>query len=226
MNKLLLWDIDGTLIDVDHAGLRAFGRAMLDCFAIEPSYEGIPLSGRTDRFIMERLFQRYGIPMEDERLGLFFRTFGRYIPEELPKGNTEIHPGIPEILVETADRPDLTLALLTGNTEASARAKLDYFSLSGFFEFGAFGHERADRCELAVLALERANRRTGAEFTGEATFVIGDTEQDIICGKAIGARTLAVATGGRSRSELDVARPTTSFNDFSDTAAFFDAIGE
>ena len=119
----------------------------------------------------------------------------------------------------------LLACLLTGNVERGARIKLGHHGLSHFFKFGAFADDSQWRNELGPVALRRARELHGVEFTPERVFVIGDTPHDIACGKVIGARTIAVATGQYSLEELNAHTPHAAFSDLSDTAAFLRTVG-
>ena len=133
----------------------------------------------------------------------------------LPKLNGRVLPGVKEILERLHPREDRVLGLLTGNLREGARLKLQYFGLWDYFEFGAFADDHHDRNELGAFARARAAEKHGHDFEVARIDVIGDTEHDIACGKVFGARTIAVATGTRSREILAQHKPDFLFNDFS-----------
>lgn len=148
----------------------------------------------------------------------------RFLEDELPKGSGGTHPGILEILEQTKRRSDLTQGLLTGNLVRGAKLKLTHYDVWNFFEFGAFSDDSHIRNDLGPHAIRRAKEKHGVEFPPENVFVIGDTPHDIECGKVIGAKTVAVATGAFSVEQLQQHSPTFTFKDFSDPAAFFRAV--
>jgi phosphoglycolate phosphatase len=141
---------------------------------------------------------------------------GRYVgllPEELPRGQGRVLPGILELLEDLAKQPDKILGLLTGNLRQGARLKLEHYDLWRFFPFGAFADDHHDRNALGPCAVRRAVEHAACEFSPGQVDVIGDTGHDIGCGKAFGARTIAVATGSWSRERLAEHRPDFLFDD-------------
>lgn len=219
--KLLLWDIDGTLITVQGAGAAALCGAMKDAFGIEADMEGIDLGGRTDSMICRKFFSKYGIDVAERNVHDFFEAYLQHLGRLLPEKRGVQHPGVLELLERGRQRSDITQGLLTGNLARGARSKLDHFRIWHFFEFGAFGDHHSDRNKLGPVALEEAFKSSGTNFAPENVFVIGDTPHDIACGKAIGAKTIAVATGSYSLENLRSHNPTAAFADFSDPDAFF-----
>jgi len=203
MVRLVLFDIDGTLIHSGGAGVTAFGRAFTELFGIERPTEGVRFAGRTDTSLLAELFARHGIAHTPVNTSSFFETYLRHLGELLPQLRGATCAGVAEFLGEIgrlATPP--RLALLTGNIRRGAELKLRHFDLWHRFEFGAFGDDHHDRNELAVIARQRGAGRVGRELAGDEILVIGDTPRDIECARAIGARCLAVATGGDSHGEL------------------------
>ncbi|MEI6604240.1 MAG: HAD hydrolase-like protein [Verrucomicrobiota bacterium] len=199
---LYLFDIDGTLIDTGGAGMRALQEATREIFGA--SGPELDLAGSTDRGIAEVIHAHFGITPDTRLIEGFFAAYHLklhwHLAHSSPSGR--VLAGVPEVLAALARRPAATLGLLTGNTAAGAAAKLRHFKLDGYFAFGAFGGEHAQRNQLGPLALQRAAVHAGHPFTAAQTLVIGDTPKDIACAHAIGARCLAVATGRFSISEL------------------------
>lgn len=224
MSKLLLWDIDGTLLHASGAGVRALLGAMKSCFDVDATAHGINMAGRTDLGIIAELFGKFLTKPLPRDLDRYLDEYHRILLREIKNGDTRLYPGVESALDEARGRGDIVQALLTGNTREAARVKLDHFSLGHFFQFGAFGDENADRNALAELALVRAGEVTGTAFEPERTFVIGDTVRDVACGAAIGAHTVAVATGAHSADQLSACRPTAVLPDLSDAAALFAVI--
>ena len=225
MKKLLLWDVDGTLVDVDGAGRRAFIAAMRECFDIVvASLQSVEFDGRTDTHIIKQLLEFYGLSFNEENHRALESGYIRNIARELSLGKPRVLPGVKEIIHTVEQRSDLFQGLLTGNTPAGARTKMKFFGISGYFPFGGFGDEHFDRHAIGLDALRSASEYNGYNFEPECVFVIGDTPHDITCGKALGTRTIAVATGKTSAEELNQLQPTALFNDFSNADEFFAVI--
>lgn len=222
--KLLLWDIDGTLIMGDRAGERALIASLKSTFGIDGSLDSIELAGRTDKLIAMDVLRAYGIEPTHEAIHDYLEGYLAQLAAELSSGKPQLNPGIIKALEAVAGRADLAQGLLTGNLVRGAKIKLEHFDVWNFFPFGAFADDSAIRDELGPHALKRAGTHHEEEFLPELTFVIGDTPHDIQCGKAIGAATVAVATGLHSVEKLQASEPTVVFRDLSDTQAFLDFI--
>lgn len=210
--RLLLWDIDGTLISTGAAGHRAIARATAQSFD-GGDLEGVEIAGRTDIGIAHQILAKYGAPVTDENVRSVLDLYIELLGDELPLRKGRVLPGVLELLQHAENSPDIMLGLLTGNLERGAKLKLERYRLWHFFSFGAFADDHHDRNELGVFALSRAFERTGIRFAGPEIDVIGDTGHDINCGKAIGARTVAVATGSWSREQLAEYQPDFLFDD-------------
>ena len=213
--RLLLWDIDGTLISTGAAGHRAIARATTERFGGEGDLEGVEIGGRTDSSIARQILTKYGEPIIQESLNSFLDLYLELLAEELPRSQGTVLPGILELLERLETQPDTALGLLTGNLKRGAQLKLEHYRLWRFFAFGAFADDHHDRNELGTFALTRAREGTGNDFLPEQVDVIGDTGHDIACGRAFGARTIAVATGSWSREQLAAAAPDFLFDDLS-----------
>lgn len=219
MKYLLLWDIDGTLIDSAGAGRRALEKALRAVFAVDRSLADIDFAGRTDVWIMRDIFTKAGLPATPENLDRYFAGYAAALPGELATPHARVLPGVREILQAAAAHGAVAQGLLTGNMQLSAQIKLAHHGLWDHFEFGAFGDDSELRNELGPHALRRAIARHGVDFPADQVWIIGDTPHDIACGKAIGARTLAVGTGGVSIDRLQAHAPTAVVPDLSDTRA-------
>jgi phosphoglycolate phosphatase len=227
MTKLVLFDIDGTLVLTGRAGVRAMNRACLEIIGHTDALEGIAVAGRTDWVILHDALRAIGHEMDEDLFGRLRDRYVTLLRDEilLPgEGVKAIMPGILELLDTLRSRPDVFLALLTGNFEQGARIKLEHFNLWHYFKCGAFGDDAADRNALAPFALERA-RACGLEAIGpDAVFVVGDTPHDVACALAVGAVPIGVATGSFSVGDLRASGADIVFGDLSDTAAFLRAI--
>jgi phosphoglycolate phosphatase len=210
--RLLLWDIDGTLISTGAAGHRAIGRATAERFN-GGNLDGVEIAGRTDVGIGRQILSKYGAIVDDHSVRSFLDLYVERLAEELPRGKGAVLPGVLDLLRGAATNSEITLGLLTGNLERGAKLKLEHYDLWRFFAFGAFADDHSDRNELGAFALTRARDATGFDFAPARVDVIGDTGHDIACGKAFGARTIAVATGSWSRERLAEHEPDFLFDD-------------
>lgn len=201
--------------------MRALRTPLRELHGIHATLEDIDYAGRTDRHILRQIFNRYELAVSE---GNFTRFLDRYVatlPAELANPGAYILPGVSALLTAAAARPDITQALLTGNVQRGARAKLGFHGLWDFFPFGAFADDSEHRNDLGPHALRRAREHTGVDFPPERVWVIGDTPHDIACGRIIGAQTLAVATGSHSVAALSSHAPTAVLSDLSDATAFW-----
>ena len=219
--KLLLWDIDGTILHTGKAGETALGRAMEKLHGINPGLQGLEIAGRTDKWIVEQLLARDGKANGPAEVAHFLDVYVELLAEELPQRNGGLHPGVLGILEEAHKRPELLQALLTGNIEKGARLKLTRYGVNHFFGFGAFADDSAVRNELGPHAKRRAKEHHGEEFPPERIFVIGDTPHDIACARAIGAKAIAVATGAFTEKQLKDCGADAVFTDLAHPKSFF-----
>ncbi len=211
---LLLWDIDGTLISSGGAGEEALRQALLNQFGIIDDLADIEIAGRTDSAISTaicRKHQGHGFT-PDELLEAYLEL----LPALLFKKRGRVCPGVREFLDWAHRHPEVHNALLTGNTKKGAQLKLKHYGLDEFFEFGAFSDDSPNRNHLGPIVLERARTRLKKDFHLQSTWVIGDTPHDIACGRALGCKVLAVATGRHSLDELKSHSPNLAVADLSD----------
>ncbi|MES1166680.1 MAG: HAD family hydrolase [Pseudomonadota bacterium] len=225
MKRLILWDIDGTLIVSHGAGFRAMARALAERFGRTVDMKEIDWAGRTDSWIAGEVLRVTGLPDTPENIHDFLEKYLEVLPKELNSGRPgQVLPGILELLETLRTHPGFVQGLLTGNVQRGAEVKLTHHQVWHYFEFGAYADDSHLRNDLGPHALRRAKERHAIEFAPQDTFIIGDTPHDIECGKVIGAHTIAVATGKYSVAELAAHRPTAVFKDFADTAAFLRVI--
>jgi phosphoglycolate phosphatase-like HAD superfamily hydrolase len=222
--KLLLWDIDGTILHTGKAGETALGLAMEKIHGHNHGLAGLEIAGRTDKWIVEQLLARDGKPNGPEEVARFLNVYAELLAEELPRRNGGLHPGVMGILEEGHRRPDIVQALLTGNIEKGARLKLTRYGVNHFFKFGAFADDSSVRNELGPHAQRRAQEHHGEEFPSDRIFIIGDTPHDVACARAIGAKAIAVATGSFSVKELKDCGADAVFSDLGHPERFFELL--
>lgn len=224
--KLILFDIDGTLLRVTRTGARLLRDVLGGHLGLEIVTDGVRFSGRTDIPIIREVLLASGVaPDEVERsLPTVIAAYEAEALRFLTDGRVELLPGVKGLLDQLSSREDVVLGLLTGNIETLAYAKLRAGGLSDYFQFGAFGSDRENRYELPEVALERAFESTGHRFEGKNVVIIGDTEYDILCGRSLGVFTVAVATGHFDRAYLDSHQPDLLLDDFSDPNPLLEAV--
>jgi len=199
--------------------------AFRDLFAVDDAFQGIPLPGRTDAWILSDAATVHGIPRD--ALARFPEVYLEHLIVELDKpgsGRKGVMPGVRELLDCLAARNDVYLALLTGNYEEAARLKLEHFDLWRYFSCGAFGDDAPDRNGLLPKAVARIAASGGPAILAADAIVIGDTPLDVAVAASAGARSIAVATGNYSVDELRASGADVVFEDLSDTNAVLDAI--
>jgi phosphoglycolate phosphatase len=223
--RLLLFDIDGTLIHSGGAGVQALKSAFKERFGIDDDLHDIEIAGMTDSGIVISILSKHKIAATNENVSAFLDSYVHFLSLELPRRKGKLLPGVLRLLEKLKSRPHVVLALLTGNVSRGARLKLEHYGVWHFFEFGAFADDHRDRNQLGRFARARAKEKHGREFTASEIDVIGDTPRDIACGKALRARTVAVATGGWSRDELAKYEPNVLIDDLSDVQTIIDTLG-
>jgi phosphoglycolate phosphatase len=223
--RLLLWDIDGTLISTGAAGHRAIALATSQRFGGSGDLEGVEIAGRTDSGIAHQILAKYGEPITEDNMTSFLDLYLDLLAQELPLSKGRVLPGVLELLKRAEHRSDTITGLLTGNLRRGAQLKLEHYQLWHFFAFGAFADDHHDRNQLGTFALTRAHEGTGQEFLPEQVDVIGDTGHDIACGKAFGARTIAVATGLWTCEKLAESAPDFLFDDLSNVDDVITTLG-
>ena len=217
--RVILFDIDGTLVLTGGAGVRAMARAFEDIFSVPDAFQSISMPGRTDKSILSDAAAAHGIPPDSVELARFRSVYLAHLGDELirPGPRKGVMPGVRSLLDALARRDEAYLALLTGNYEDAARMKLEYFDLWRYFQCGAFGDDVQDRNGLLPQAVARIQARGGPSVTPSDAIVVGDTPLDVACAAASGARSIAVATGGYDADALRAAGANIVLEDLSDT---------
>ncbi len=219
MKRLLLFDIDGTLVSGGPAKV-AFHEALVSTYETTGPIEVHEFSGKTDPQIARELLRLAGL--DDARIDAGLPTlFQRYVEgleARLPEVPMQILPGVPELVAALEETADVALGLVTGNVVAGARAKLRGPGLEDRFAVGAFGSDAEQRNDLPGIALGRARTHWDADFAPTDVFIIGDTPRDVECGQAHGLRTLGVATGNFDADTLREAGADVVVTDFTNTS--------
>jgi len=222
--RLLLFDIDGTLLTSGGAGEQALRDAMKARFGEQEDLKGIVLAGATDAAIARELLSRKGIDPSADNVAGLIDSYTQALHERMATHQGSLLPGIVELLDLLHKRDDCVLGLLTGNVRRGAEIKLTHFGVWDYFEFGAFADDHHDRNELGPVAQGRAVEAHGRAFEPQQIYVIGDTPRDIECAKVFGAHAVAIATGNYSKEELAAHRPEFLFQDLSDSEAVISAL--
>jgi phosphoglycolate phosphatase len=215
-----LFDIDGTLVRTGGAGIQAFAKVFQTEFGATDHFERLKFAGRTDMSLVREFFGFHNIPASKENFDRFFERYVFWLDHILSKGRIEVCRGVSEFIQELRDlkQPPL-IGLLTGNLRLGAEIKLRYAGIWEFFQTGGFADDSEDRDQIAAIAKHRGGRALGRELLGEEVLVIGDTPLDIRCGRAIGAKVLAVATGGAKLDELRQHAPDWAVEDLTQLRA-------
>ncbi|MQA89635.1 MAG: HAD hydrolase-like protein [Gemmatimonas sp.] len=228
MNRLVLFDVDGTILSSRGAAPRAFRRALRETFATDGPEDGYSFAGRTDPQIARDLLRLAGIEdgQIDHGLDSFWDRYASLLAAEFRAVDATLYPGVRQLLDRVDSVPnEAVLGLLTGNVRAGAELKLTSAGIEfDRFRVGAFGSDHHDRCELPAIAVARAKATFGRTFEGKSVVIVGDTPFDISCGEHLGVRTIAVATGTYPLDQLANCNPDHLFPDLSDTDTVCEAI--
>ncbi len=223
--KLILFDIDGTLLASGGAGERALRHAVHERFGVEDDLKSVEIAGRTDSGIARQVLQKYGVAVTPENIAAFLDHYLQHLARLIPITTGRLLPGIVSLLDTLRARSDVALGLLTGNLLRGAEIKLTHYGVWHYFEFGAYADDHHDRNELGHFARQRALEKRGTEIPSERIYILGDTPHDITCARAIGAVAVAIATGGYSRERLAACEPDILFDDLGDVPSVLKAMG-
>jgi phosphoglycolate phosphatase-like HAD superfamily hydrolase len=229
--RLILFDIDGTLVDTAGAGRRALEQVFHDRFGVDAATQDtsrVRFAGMTDIRIFESLAEVSGIPPERfvAALPALSKDYLQALEGEMgrPDPRRRILPGIVPLLETLSRRADARLGLVTGNLEAGARIKLEPFGLNPYFPGGGFGSDHPDRREVARKAWVELVNISGIPFPASCVTVVGDTEHDVDCARANGFRAIAVESGWVSREVLEASGPDALFRDLTDRQKVLEAL--
>jgi phosphoglycolate phosphatase len=223
--KLVLFDIDQTILHSGGAGEKALRLALKDRFGVEETLENVEIAGKTDIWIAHRVFEIHGIEPDQANVEKFLGGYLEFLKTELGRCDGKLLPGFPEILHALAGLPHVAVGLLTGNLRRGAEIKLGHYGMLDHFSFGAFADDAKERNQLGPFAQRRAGEAHGTEFAPADIYVIGDTPHDIACAKAIDAHGVGVATGRYKREALEAAGADFVFEDLSDFQGVIRTLG-
>lgn len=229
MQKLILFDIDGTLLWTDGAGRRAIHAALRAELGLEGPFDGVRFDGKTDPQIVRELLAaaRHEAEVPETRVEAICRRYVALLREELEAGGREmqVFPGVIDLLDSIDARADALVGLLTGNLMDGAMLKLRAAGIPPErFRVGAYGSDAADRRALPPIAVERAALLMGRTPERDEVVIIGDTPNDMRCGEALGVRAIGVATGNYTTDDLRRAGGHAVFDDFTDPLPVLEAI--
>jgi phosphoglycolate phosphatase len=228
MKRLVLFDIDGTLLSADGAPRRAFTQAMLEVYGTTGPIATHRFDGKTDPQIARELLTLAGLDdaVIDEGLPALWSAYLRDLAREFahPEHRTHVYPGVRDLLDSLDRHEDVLLGLLTGNIRPGAELKLESAHILNEFRVGAFGSDCERRDGLPPVAVERALDASGVTFARRGIVIIGDTPSDVTCGAALGVRAIGVGTGRHSAAELEAAGAEVAFADLVEVPRVLDAI--
>jgi phosphoglycolate phosphatase len=226
LRRLVLFDIDGTILSDRGASRGAFAEALQAVYAYEGDLSRYDFSGRTDPQIAHMVLRDAGLSTEDVDAALprLWELYLAGLARNATSERVHVYPGIRELLAELESHAEVVLALLTGNIEPGARLKVGAANLNHYFPFGAFGSDSADRTQLPPIAMQRASHHLGREFRGRDVVIIGDSIYDVRCGAPYDATTIAVASGKTPAETLRAENPLHFFESAEDLGAMMDAI--
>jgi phosphoglycolate phosphatase-like HAD superfamily hydrolase len=200
--KLVLFDIDGTLINPGEAGRNSLTMAFTEMFLIQDAFAEIRMAGKTDIQIIKEALSAHGLTSIDGIIPSLLSLYLKNLKKETNSNRACLKPGVVELLDGLNSMDNYWLGLLTGNVEQGARIKLGAFGMNHYFPLGAFGDDSEDRNKLLPIAVERFSSMTDIDINYSDCIVIGDTPMDVECAKPFGATSIAVSTGIYSYESL------------------------
>ncbi len=225
-HKLVLFDIDGTLLKVEGVSRNALIDSLKSVYGTAGSADTHDFAGKLDSVIISEVMRAAGF--NDEQIARGFQevkqTYIQLFKARVTAAHIKVMVGVVELLERLAQCKYVTLGLLTGNFEESGRYKVTLPNLNHYFAFGAFADDAQTRNELPPIAVERAYAHTGRRFEGKDVVIIGDTPHDIACAKVLDSKSIAVATGFYTEAQLHAYSPDYVFSNLADTDAVLETI--
>ncbi len=225
----VFFDIDGTLIDAAGAGRQAMVGTLRRQFDIDFDDSQVTFAGRTDRSLVNELLGQHGKVASDAEFDEFLDSFVQALAAALPERPGTVLPGVVNLLEKLSESGHVRLGIITGNLRRAARVKLEHFGLAKYFcsqgegIVGGFGDRHADRNDVARAAMRELTDLQGAAPTTDV-WVVGDTRHDVACGRAVGARVLAVETGSFDRNDLAPSKPDLILSDLTLASEWADSL--
>lgn len=220
--KVVLVDVDGTLLVTGGAGRRTMNRIYAELWGVENAFDGTRADGKTDPAIFREILRRHGIQVDDESAAVariqsrYERAFGA----EMARSGARLMPGAREAMEALAGLDGIVMGLLTGNLEPTARIKVEHFGLGRLFPFGAYSSDSEDRRDLPPVAVARAEAHTGRTIgLGRHVVILGDTPRDVECALAHGCTAVGVAAARYTARDLEDAGAHAVLPDLTDTAS-------
>ncbi|MBN2370151.1 MAG: haloacid dehalogenase-like hydrolase [Vicinamibacteria bacterium] len=225
-DRLVLFDIDGTLLSAGLVFRNALSEALRECYGRTGPIDGFDFSGKTDPQIVRELMRKAGLGDEaiDARMSEALERYEKGLLPLLDDRSVRAKPGAVPLVRRLADDSRVSLGLLTGNIERCAHAKLAPLGLNDCFGVGAYGSDDEDRGRLPAIAVRRAFDATARRYVGKQVVIVGDSVADVRCGRGIGVRSVAVASGQTTRSSLANETPDAILDDFRDVQVSLRAI--
>jgi phosphoglycolate phosphatase-like HAD superfamily hydrolase len=219
--RVVLFDIDGTLVRTGGAGKAAMEAGLRAAFGVTEVFDTVLYSGRTDPDIARELLTVHSIDPTPANVAVLMRAYLDRLPESLVYNPGHVLPGVAELVATLRSTDRVLLGLLTGNVRAGAEKKLGHYRLwEPFGPVGGFGDDMHDRDDVARAALDNISARFGRRVNPRDVWVVGDTPLDVRCARAVGANVLAVATGWHSLNELAACGPDVATSDLADVSRF------
>lgn len=222
MNILLIWDIDGTLINCKGVGRKAMNDAFLKMYGVESGFDCVSMSGRLDERIVRDAMSIHGV--SENNLEAFYKAYGESLLEQMEAHQPHVLEGVKAILEETNLSGRVLNTVGTGNCKVGADMKLQFTGLKDYIRFGSYGSDHDERWALIEEVIHKANDLKGERFDKDRIFVIGDTPRDILAGQKNNVRTIALETGGFNKADLLEYSPDYILPSLSDKEAFYQAI--
>jgi len=227
ISKIVLFDIDGTIILTRGAGRRVLEEAINHVFGRTLDASSIRFSGKTDPQIVREILEANEIAepeLSEARTAILQRYADNFSIEELLP-TLEVLPGVKELIDLLSRNPSIKIGLLTGNLEETSWLKIDAAEIDrAFFEIGGYGSDSEDRYSIPAIVLEKARKHFKEDFSGDQLIIIGDTEHDIKCGRSVEAKSIGVATGHYTLEDLQSHHPDLAYSDLSDAKKVYDDI--